>query len=49
MINVKLQGGLGNQMFQYAYTLKMKEIDYNVHFETGFLKKNLQMIAQKDF
>lgn len=35
MITVKLMGGLGNQMFQYAYYLKMKQSN-EVKFDTTY-------------
>ena len=27
---VKLQGGLGNQLFQYAFALRLAKLGYNV-------------------
>ncbi len=37
MISVKLLGGLGNQMFQYAYALALKERGYEVQLDKSAL------------
>ena len=37
MITVKLLGGLGNQMFQYAYGLALKERGYQVEYDLNSL------------
>lgn len=37
MITVKLLGGLGNQMFQYAYGLALKEKGYQVEYDKSSL------------
>ena len=37
MITVKLLGGLGNQMFQYAYGLALKERGYQVEYDPNSL------------
>jgi hypothetical protein len=37
MITVKLMGGLGNQMFQYAYGLALKERGYEVQYDRSKL------------
>ena len=40
MITIRLLGGLGNQMFQYAYGLALKEKGYDVGFESSQLVPN---------
>lgn len=45
MMIIKLQGGLGNQMFQYAYGRKLELSGKEVIFDVSFFKGNK---AQKD-
>ena len=45
MIIIKLKGGLGNQMFQYAYGRKLELSGKKVVFDTSFFKGNK---AKKD-
>ncbi len=40
MIVIKLKGGLGNQMFQYAYGRNLELSGKSVVFDTSFFKKN---------
>lgn len=41
MITVKLMGGLGNQLFQYAFGKRLaQETGLDVSFETSFFRKN---------
>ncbi len=40
MTIVKLQGGLGNQLFQYAYGRALMERGHNVVFDTSFFSNN---------
>lgn len=39
MVLVKIMGGMGNQMFQYAYALKLKSLGYNVILDISIYKK----------
>lgn len=49
MVIIRVIGGLGNQFFQYAYALKIKELGYDVKLDLKYLKKSGGVVFLKYF
>lgn len=50
MIIIKLQGGLGNQMFQYAFGLsRSKELDCPLYFDLSFFERGNPNLTSRNY